>query len=136
MKTFDDARADGQAAFEAGKAPAANPYYRETDYGKAWAEGYEAARAKAGPDDEEVAGCFRLPKMVDYGAAHITTRTRKLAESRFAAIGAIYFMGRRGMYVASVGSSRAKAERAVMNILEPDPGAAYRSERFLRAAGG
>lgn len=79
---------------------------------------------------------FELPEAVECNAVHIITRTGKLGNDLFAGVGAIYFMGRRCMYVAAVGSSRGKAERAVNSILDPDPDAAHRSERFLRAAGG
>ncbi|MHB8447832.1 MAG: hypothetical protein ACYC9P_07900 [Rudaea sp.] len=75
---------------------------------------------------------FELPEAVRYSAAHITTRTHKLPDGRFAAVGAIYFLGRRGLYVSAVGATRRQAERSVKKILDPDPHAADRSERCMR----
>lgn len=131
MSTLDDARNAGKQAFIAGKPGAANPYYHHTDHGKAWFEGYEGERgplAKLGP--------LEYPELSHDGTARIVTKTHKLAPNRFAAVGAIYFRGYRGMYVSAVAHSRRAAEKAVMAILEPDPNAAYRSEARLRAMGG
>ena len=79
---------------------------------------------------------FELPETVDYRPAHITTKTHTLGNGRFAAIGAIYFMGQRGFYLCSVGSTRRQAEQTLSSILDPDPDAAYRSEARLRMMGG
>ena len=121
----------GVQAFEAGKPEAANPYYRQTDHGKAWAAGYEAARGplpKLGP--------LEYRETSDYGAAHMVSKTHKIGEGRFAAVGAVFFQGCRCMYVSAVGATRRAAEKAVLAILDPDPYAAERSERRLRAMGG
>ncbi len=121
---------EGKDAFLAGKPPI-SPYYEYTDCGKAWTAGYDAAR---GPLPK--LGKLELPALVSYTPAHIDSRTSKLADGRFAAVGAIYFQGYRGRYVSAIGSTRADAERNVMAILDPDPTAAYRSESRLRAMGG
>lgn len=126
-----ETRAEGAAAFAAGKAPAANPYYAETELGVAWSEGFDAAR---GPQPK--LGKLEYPDMIAYGAACIVSKTSKLSDGRFATVGAIYFGGHRGLYVSAVGTSRHAAEKGVMSILDPDPGAAHRSERRLRAMGG
>lgn len=130
-ETLSQVRANGVSAFAAGKAPAAKPYYEHTDYGIAWREGYDAAR---GPLPK--LGKLEYPDMIDYGAACILSKTSKLPDGRYGAVGAIFFMGHRGIYVGAVGATRHAAEKAVMSILEPDPNAAYRSERRLRAMGG
>jgi hypothetical protein len=123
--------AKGRDAFLAGEAEAANPFYPETIFGKAWVSGYEEARgplAKIGP--------MELRPTIAYGAASIVSKTHRVAPNRFAAVGAIYFRGHRGMYVSATGETRRQAEANVMAILDPDPRAASRSESRLRAMGG
>jgi hypothetical protein len=76
---------------------------------------------------------LEYPETKDYTPAHIVSKTTKLDNGRFGAIGALYFMGQRGMYVGATGNTRHAAERAVMAILDPNPYAAEQSERRLRA---
>lgn len=131
MDFLPDVRNEGKKAFENGKPEAACPYYQQTDFGKAWMEGYNKAR---GPRPK--LGPLEYPETSADGAAHITTKTHKLGPDRFAAVGAIYFMGYRGMYVSAMGNTRRAAEKAVLSILDPNPNAAYQSEARLRAMGG
>lgn len=88
-----------------------------------------------------------LPEAANYLAAHIITHTRKIGDGRFAAIGALYFMGQRGMYLTGLGSTRDQALKSVNYTLETGrplpknhrvrlPDAARESERRLRAMGG
>lgn len=87
-----------------------------------------------------------LPEIIQYQAAHVTTRTRKIGDGRFAAIGAIYCAGRRGMYVTGLGATRSQALKSVNYTLETGrpfpanfrgnlPDAAWESEMGLRAIG-
>lgn len=90
---------------------------------------------------------LELPETINYQAAQAVTRTRKIGEGRFAAIGAIYFGGRRGLYHVGLGATRSQAQKSLDYTLEtgrplpagyrgPVPDAAYASERHLRAIGG
>jgi hypothetical protein len=129
--TLWNIREAGRHAFVTGMPPAHNPYYPQTDGSKAWFEGYEKARGplpKLGP--------LEYPALSYDSTPRVVTKTHKLAANRFAAVGAIYFKGYRGMYLCAVGETRRAAEKAVMSILDPDPNAAYRSEARLRAMGG
>ena len=79
---------------------------------------------------------LEYPETTNYTPGHISTKTAKLPNGQFGAIGAIFFMGKRGQYVGAVGRTRYQAEKAVMAILDPDPHAAWRSETRLRMMGG
>lgn len=96
----------------------------------------DTARNASGANGSAALKVFTLPESVNYSAAHITVRTHKVAPNRFAAVGAIYFLGQRGMYVSAAGSTRRQAENAVNAILDPDPRAAYRTESRLRMMEG
>lgn len=87
---------------------------------------------------------YELPEQVNYTPLHATTRTHKIGEGRFCAVGALYFGGRRGLYLSCIASSRRQAEAAALYALEhgqqkplTERGRArdfaWESERFLRA---
>lgn len=90
---------------------------------------------------------LELPETINYTPLCQTTRTRKLSNGQFAAVGALYFGGKRGLYFTGIGATRGQAVKSVEYTLETGrplprnyrgavPGAARDSERRLRAMGG
>ena len=92
---------------------------------------------------------LELPQEIKYTALCQLDKTRKLGDGRFAAVAALYFGGKRGLYTTVIAESRSKALRMASDFIEGGPralhdasyaewarNAAYRSESRLRAMGG
>lgn len=61
---------------------------------------------------------FNYPDTVDYQAAYIASKTRRLSQNKFEAVAAFYFMGKHGLTLFATGETRARAQGIVMRAIE------------------